>query len=149
VLRSERLRALLCGKPSVLILGGRLMQREIRRQRVDLNDLMEQLRLCGVMHIEDVAAAVLEASGQLSVFPKGTKRTVTPGDLSFAPPDDEVPFTLILDGKVNRGNLKKAELTPEALEKMLHAQHIASPKEVFLATIDPQKQLRLQRKEKI
>jgi len=67
---------------------------------------------------------------------------------------------LRLPGNLNRGfSLAKGDyLTwtsddnryrPTALEKMLHAQHIASPKEVFLATIDPQKQLRLQRKEKI
>ena len=68
-LRSLRLRALICGTPTVLIRGGKLQQDAMRKNRFTIDELMEELREQGVTRIEDVKYAVLENSGQLTVFP--------------------------------------------------------------------------------
>lgn len=69
-LRNRKLRLWFDGEPSVLIRGGRLNWREMRRQRYNLDDLMTQLRENRVTDIGDIELAVLEANGKLSVLPR-------------------------------------------------------------------------------
>ena len=69
-LRSLRLRALICGTPTVLIRGGKLQQDAMRKNRFTIDELMEELREQGVTRIEDVTYAVLENSGQPSSRPR-------------------------------------------------------------------------------
>ena len=56
-LRSLRLRALICGTPTVLIRGGKLQQDAMRKNRFTIDELMEELREQGVTRIEDVKYA--------------------------------------------------------------------------------------------
>ena len=67
-LRSLRLRALICGTPTVLIRGGKLQQDAMRKNRFTIDELMEELREQGVTRIEDVKYAVLENSGKAALY---------------------------------------------------------------------------------
>ncbi|WP_078552663.1 DUF421 domain-containing protein [Bacillus alkalicellulosilyticus] len=94
-LKSERLRKLVDGKPSVLINQGKIDEGEMRKQRYNFDDLMIQLRQNKVSKLSDVEFAILEPSGKLSVIEKN---------------DDEntvLPLPLILDGKVKEDHLKE------------------------------------------
>ena len=76
-LRSLRLRALICGTPTVLIRNGTLQQAAMRKNRYTLDELMEELREQGISRVEDVKYAVLENSGQLTVFPWAAQQPPT------------------------------------------------------------------------
>lgn len=84
-LKSNNFRQFLYGKPNILICQGRLQIAEMRKARYNIDDLLTQLRQRDVFDISEVAYAVLETSGDLTVILKPAKRPVTRGDLGFAP----------------------------------------------------------------
>lgn len=82
-------------KPSVIIKEGKLMFKEMVRQRYALDELLTELRSNSVRSIEEVEYAILEGDGNLSVFPYSNGREKTP-----------YPMPLVLDGKINKSTLK-------------------------------------------
>jgi uncharacterized membrane protein YcaP (DUF421 family) len=68
--RSARLRTVLEGEPMVLVEDGRLIEKNLRRARIAAEELAEEARLSQVTSLKDVAWAVLETSGKISIIPK-------------------------------------------------------------------------------
>lgn len=99
-LKSQELRKLIDGKPSVIIRQGKIDEKEMRRQRYNFDDLMLQLRQKDVQYMSDVEFAILEPSGVLSVIRKDPNEAA-----STMPPF--LPMPLILDGKIQRDHLSE------------------------------------------
>lgn len=137
-LKSQRLRAVISGTPSVLVKKGVVQETELRRACYDLNDLLEELRAGGVLSLSDVGTAILETSGKLSVFPLADKRPLTPKDMQLTPAYEGIPLTLVLDGEVQRENLALGGLDENWLAKTLEKFGFHAPGEVFLASLDTQ-----------
>ena len=68
-LRSVPIRRLLCGKPVILIDNGKILQENLRKTRITLDELTGHLREKDVLDIRTVQFAILETNGNLSVFP--------------------------------------------------------------------------------
>ncbi|NMM61503.1 DUF421 domain-containing protein [Clostridium sp. P21] len=135
-LKSEKIRLLLNGKPSILINNGKIDIKELKRQQFNINDLMEELRLQGYYNLDDVHYVILETSGQVSVIPKTDLAPATKGDLKVPFKQDTIPITLILDGSINHDNLKILNKDETWLNEKLKKLNINSSKEVFIALID-------------
>ena len=80
---SIRFRSLLCGEPTIIVRDGVLQQSAIRRSRLTLDEVLEELRVQGVSSLADVKYAVLETSGQLSVLLRADVQPVTPRQMSL------------------------------------------------------------------
>ncbi len=137
-MKSQRLRNILSGVPSVLIRKGVVQQAELRRNCYDLNDLLEELRACGVMTPVDVETAILETSGKMSVFPHADKRPVTPKDLNLQVGYEGIPLTLVMDGEIQYQNLTTGGLDANWLNSALKAFGFQDAKDVLLASLDTQ-----------
>ncbi|WP_333870300.1 DUF421 domain-containing protein [Desulforamulus putei] len=135
-LKSERLRGVVCGTPSVLVENGKIVEPELKRLRYNINDLLEQLRAKNFPNIADVEFAILETSGEISVVPKSQKRPVNPADLNIPTKYEGIPMTLIIDGYVFDNNLNKINLTREWLKKELQKFGVSDFKQVLLASLD-------------
>lgn len=135
VLHSEPARKIICGTPTILINNGRLMIKNMRRLRVNLNDLLEQLRSKEYPNVADIAYAVLENNGTLSVIPRASVRPPAAKDLGVAVNEPRFPITLILDGHVNLRNLQLAGITVDTLMQQAKAQGIADLRDVFFAQL--------------
>jgi uncharacterized membrane protein YcaP (DUF421 family) len=134
-LKSERIRAFVCGSPSIIIEKGKLNYEELQKQRINLNDLMEQLRTRNILNLSDVEFAILETGGQLNVIPKSQKRPLTPDDLSIETPYEEIPYTLIMDGHIHHRNLTKANRDISWLYQQLAERNVKA-EDVFYAGLD-------------
>lgn len=148
-LNNLRFRALVCGKPTILIWEGRVQQEAMRKNRFTLDELMEELREQGIADIQDVKYAILENSGQLSVLPWGRCQPPTAQQLNLKGPDDvTLPVVLINDGRILSANLALCGRDEEWLAKQLRARHLTSPREVFLLTLDQKGSILCIRKER-
>ena len=147
-MKSERLRVWLCGRPTVLIRNGVICERQLRKTSFTLNDLMEELRMGGIQDPAEVATAVLETSGTVSVFPKADSRPVTPADMGLEVPAEGLPLPLVLDGHVNRANLQRGGLTEGWLNKALSALGYGSPRQVLFCCVNTQGEMMVQGKGK-
>lgn len=134
-LKNEKFRDFICGKPSILIHKGRIDQSEMHRLRININDLLEALRNKNFFNVSDVRYAILETNGQISVIPNADKRLVETADLCVAVEEEELPVTLITDGKLNDNKLKKTGNDKKWLMDQLKKQNINSIKDVFFASL--------------
>lgn len=75
------LRRLLSGKPVPVIRNGCIVQSALRKLRLSVDDLLEDLRLNGVFDLRQVAFAQIETNGQLSVLLQGAETPATAGQL--------------------------------------------------------------------
>jgi uncharacterized membrane protein YcaP (DUF421 family) len=148
-LKSNRARVIICGRPSILIKKGQINESELRRLRINLNDLLEQLRVKNYPNIAEIDYAILETNGQISVIPKDSYRPLITKDLGLHPPGSGLPLSVILDGKVITHNLKIFNLTEKELLQRLQKQGINNLQEVFFASIDHTGELYWQKKEGI
>jgi uncharacterized membrane protein YcaP (DUF421 family) len=135
-LKSEKMRAILSGKPSILVKSGKIDILELKKEKFNINDLMEELRLQGYYNLEDIEYAILETSGQLSVIPKTELSNVTKSDLKLSVTQDSLPITLILNGRINKENLKIINKDENWIKEQLKKNKISSIKDVFLALMD-------------
>lgn len=145
-LKSNNFRQFLYGKPNILISQGRLQIAEMRKARYNIDDLLTQLRQRDVFDISEVAYAVLETSGDLTVILKPAKRPVTRGDLGFAPASEPMPLTLITDGVINKKGLREAHLDEKWLSAQLKCHGITDACEVFFASLSPDGSIYLMKK---
>lgn len=135
-MKSIRFRALICGRPSIIVADGKLRQKEMRRNRFTLDELMEELRMQGVSDLTTVKYAILETNGRLSVLPRAEQRPVTAIQMDLHPPEAGLPVILINDGRLIDHNLKGRGLDETWLHKQLAAHHVSRPEQVFLLTVD-------------
>lgn len=146
-MKSDRARGIIYGKPSILLEHGKILEAELRKQRFNINDLLEQLRICGYPSIEDIEYAILETTGELSIIPISSKRPVTPEDMKLKIQQEGLPVTAIIDGRVLSYNLRLKDLDENWLHKELSKNKIASPKDVFFAFITDNNELKFQLKD--
>jgi len=146
-LKSRLLRKIIDGGPSIIISKGKIMEKEMRRLRYNLNDLLAQLREKNIFDVSDVKYAILETSGKLSVMLKTPKRCLTPEDINLRLPEEEAPSPIILDGEVLKNNLTLHGLTDLWLDNKLK-EYSLSAKDILYASIDSRGKLFLSEKVK-
>ncbi len=134
-LKSFYVRKILNGKSVVVIKNGVIDQRAMQNVRMTIIDLIEQLRAQDVFNIEDVAFAVLEVNGGLSVLLKKEVQPISVKDLNINLPDNPLPLPVISDGKIIYDSLKALETDAKKINKILKPKHL-TPKDIFLMTLD-------------
>ena len=135
ILHSVGFRRLLCGKPVILIENGKLVQENLRRTRVTLDELTGHLREKDVLDILSVQYAILETDGNLSVFPFPKDRPASAKDAGLHPKQQFLPVTVVEDGYFSRDNLQKAGKDEAWLRQVLKEHH-AEIRDTLLLTVD-------------
>ena len=136
-LKSVRFRAVLCGKPAVIIREGQLVQQAMNQARLTIDELYEQLRSQGITDLKSVKYAILETNGRISALPYTRESPVTPEALGLQVQDQvALPILLINDGRVMTDNLRASGRDQTWLEEQLKSRKLASAREVFLLTVD-------------
>ena len=105
-LRSLWFRKMLCGKPVILIDNGHILQQELRKTRITLDELMGHLREKDVLNPQQVQYAILETNGTLSVFPYPEHMPAAAKDAGVQVKPAQLPVTIIEYGKLLKENLR-------------------------------------------
>jgi len=99
-LKSKKARDLIDGKGTVFIKDGKVLEDNLKKERISIDEFMEMLRKKDVYQFADVEYAVLEPAGTLSVLLKKENRPLTPKDLNMTVPNEREPQTVIMDGEI-------------------------------------------------
>ena len=145
-LRSVKLRQLLCGKPVILVENGRILQHNLRRTRLTMDELTELLREKDILDLRQVQYAILETNGNLSVFPYPKHRPAAAADAGIEVKPQSLPYTLIADGYLYAENLSLAGKDRGWLDKTLR-EHKTTQKSTWLLTVDGRDNVLFIRKE--
>ena len=147
-MKNLRIRRLLCGKPVILIENGRLLQNNLRRTGVTLDELTSHLREKDVLDLRTVQYAILETNGNLSVFPYPKEMPASAKDAGIMVRQQFLPITIIEDGHLLRSNLTSAKKDEAWVEKVL-SQYRATIKSTWLLTVDRANQILFIPKEEV
>ena len=145
--RSVRFRAIICGRPSIIVEDGKILQKEIKKNRFTVDELLEELRLKGVTDITTVKYAILETNGQISVLLRACELPVTASQMGVETAEPGLPLVIINDGRILDHNLQARGLNRTWLDRQLAAHKIKSSGDVFLLTVDGRNQVYLAAKD--
>lgn len=131
------LKRLLKGKPATLIYDGKINYKELKKNKIDVNDLLSMLREKGYFDIADVAYAVFEPSGKLSVLPVGAQKPLVMEDLD----NDKIKPAqlediLVVDGVLSRSGLNNAGKDDRWLFERLGVTDVKDLKDILLCVYD-------------
>ena len=135
-MKSVKFRALVTGKPALLIVRGRIDQSQMRKNRITPDELTEALRSNGVLDLNEVEYAILETNGEVNVIPAPAQRPVTAGQMGIEPQDAGYPVIVINNGRVLSDNLRLLGRDENWLKKQLTAAGLSGPEDVFMMTAD-------------
>lgn len=148
VIKSVKLRALICGKPSIIVENGVINQKEMRKNRFTLDELSEVMREQGTMDISHIKYAILETDGSVSIILYPAESPVTPSQMNLTVEDNGYPVTIIDDGRVLSSNMRLKGLDEKWLKKELKKRNADTPKDVFFMTVDDTGKIYFVKKEK-
>lgn len=97
-LRWRKLRRVVSGSPKVVIRDGVIDQKQLKELRYSLDDLMESLHGYSIFDVSQVQFAVIETTGQLTVYQKYAYQNLTPEMVSLKNSDLNPPAVIISDG---------------------------------------------------
>ena len=135
-MKSVRFRALLCGKPSVVVRNGAVDQREMAKNRLTVDELLEELRIQGYTDLSVVKYAILETNGQLSVLPYANQKPPTARDMKVSVEEGGLPRVVVSDGKLLERNLKALGHDRPWLDRQLSQRGCRDLSKVFLLLVD-------------
>lgn len=146
MLKKSGIRRLICGKPVIVINDGTIDQQAMKELRISTEDLFEQLRQKDIFDISQVAYAILETNGKMSVFKKSLYESVTAKDIDIEKEESILQVAVISDGEIAKSSLKICGLGTNWLDETLKNENI-SLKDVFLMTADKFKNYTIIKKE--
>ena len=135
--KSSFLKRFFKGKPVTLVYEGKILLKGLNKSKIDVNDLLSMLREKGYFDVRDVAYAVFETSGKLSVLPTGEQRPVVIGDIEGAKVKKaSLTNVLVVDGAISMSGLSELGKDREWLLTKLDESGKRKLKDVLLATYD-------------
>lgn len=138
-----RTRKYINGSPAILMSGGKLYRKNMKKAKLDLSEFLMMCREEGYFDLNDIQTAVFENNGKLTVLPKSLNRPATPEDLKLNPKEDNINTEIIMDGRILEENLKRMGLDLTWLNKQLKAQGYRNAKEIYLGLCDKDNKLSL------
>lgn len=135
-LKSEKIRVLLSGRPQILVKDGAPCFDEMKKSRVNIDDLLEELRKAGYYSFEDVDTVILETGGNITVIPSAKAEPPTLGDLKIKKKQTVIPYVYISDGKIRYKEVMRGKRSVEWVEKELKKKNIHGLEKVFIMIED-------------
>lgn len=142
-LKSQYARKFIDGEPSILIYKSKINYTALKSQQINLDELMEEMRLAGYFDLSEIQYAILENNGQLSILPSNlAPENNTPAQSINSPNSKKqeplIPKILVVDGKINNNSLTTLNQDKTWIEDVLKKHGLNSIKEVLLAMYDTQ-----------
>ena len=116
------MKAVICGRPSLVITKQGIDEYQLRKNNLDVSDLIESMRTAGYFNLDDVYYGLYEANGSFSALESGHKT-------------NSLAVTIIDSGKINVHNLEMCGISREKLDEFLKQQG-AKLKKVLVMTVD-------------
>ena len=154
-LKSQFARKIIDGEPTILIYRSKINFYGLKKQQINIDELMEEIRLAGYFDLSEIQYAILENNGQLSILPSnsssassggGTQKSDSDASVSTPAKKDSssssshqepmLPKILVMDGKVNKNALTTLGKDEEWIKKVLKNHNIQSISDVLLALYD-------------
>ena len=135
-MKNMNLRRFFIGTPTIIIQNGKIIEKNMKNVKIDINDLLEQCRTNGYFDLTEIEYAIMEANGRLSIMPKAEYKPLTPKDSKTKVQKQVLLGNVLIDGNIMLNNLKIMGKTKEWLVKELKVKGYQNYENIILATLD-------------
>lgn len=140
-MKSIKLRRWIIGTPIIIIQNGKILEKNMQKVMIDVNDLLEQCRNAGYFDMNEIEFAIMEANGKLSILPVSEYKPLTPKDMKVKVNKASLCANVIIDGNIMINNLENMNKTEEWLNQELKIKGYQKTGNILLATLDNQEKL--------
>ena len=123
-MKSSKIRLAVTGRPTYIIRDGVIDQKEMRKARYSVSDLMEEMRMLDVFDISTVNCALLETNGKISVVTKENEA--------------ERGYVLVCDGQIQHVVLENSPFSIKDVDRFIGRKNL---KDVFLLSVNSQREV--------
>ena len=134
-MKSKKVRNIVEGKARILIKDGKVLEDNMKKERLSTDELLEQLRLKNAFRVADVEFALMEPNGEVSVLMKSANLPITPKSLGMEVSPETEPQAVIMDGSIMDESLATIGMNRQWLHTELNKQGVAL-ENVFLGQVD-------------
>lgn len=140
-LKSRKMRKLINGEPVVVIQDGKILENNLRKMKLNLDEFTMLLRLKDIFDFTQVKLAIIEPSGGLSVIKKSEYENVERRDLKLKLEGTALAVEVVQEGKISVNNLNRLGLDEKWLRAQLKMRQIVDVAEVEYAVVTDNKRL--------
>lgn len=139
--KSIKARRYITGYPVVLMNNGLISRKQLKKVKIDLNDLMQDARENGYFDLSEIECAIMEVSGRVSFLPKSKYKPVTNNDMKIKTNYESMCANLVIDGKIMPNNLKNIGKDEKWLLKRLSNMGYEHVEDILLVICDSKEEL--------
>ncbi|UGB32771.1 DUF421 domain-containing protein [Metabacillus sp. B2-18] len=118
-LKNKSIRSLLLGDPNIIIRDGVMDRKLLKKNKLDVNQVLSILRQNNVFSVREVKYGILEANGQISLLLKSKYQKPDKQDLNLPESSVDLPTSLIIDGEILWDNLHELGFDQQWLDNQL------------------------------
>ncbi|MBO5376707.1 MAG: DUF421 domain-containing protein [Bacilli bacterium] len=144
--KSIIIRRLTSGTPIVIIEEGKLIEKGLKKSKLDINDFLEEARINGYFDISEIEYAIMEANGIVSFLPKGKYSPLTPSDSKIKVNDKSLNANVVIDGNIMEKNLKYINKDKKWLKSRLKNLGYDDIEKLLLVTCDKKEKIEVYEK---
>ena len=133
-LKIKPLKSLISGKPSLVVNKNGIDDYQLKRNSLDVSDLIESLRTAGYFSLDCIDYALYESNGTFSALPRENYEQL----------QTSLPLVIIDNGKYDKKNLELTGLDESFFDPILKKEGVKSVKKVLVLTADGEGKLYLQ-----
>lgn len=139
-------RRLITGEPVIIMENGKISREQLKKCKIDINDLLQDARESGYFDISEINYAIMEPSGKISFLPKNKYHPVTPSDMKLKIDNGGITANLLLDGNIMENNIKTIGHDKKWLLERLKKEGYDNPRELLLVICDNKEKLTIYKK---
>ena len=134
-MKSLNFRNLIQGRPMFVIRNGKIDEKQMKRLRFTIDDLIDAIRQKDVFDVSTVQDAVIETNGSISVLQKAEEAPVTPKQLKLSVDENSTPIAVVIDGKPVTEYFSTEKIKNSKIELVVNNEN-KDIKDIMLLTID-------------
>ena len=134
--KNAKIRRIISGKPIVVISPNGLEYKAFKDLNINIDDINEMLRQNGYYSFDQIAYAIIETNGKISIIPKSNNAPATAQDVKANNPEPTIPTVIVSDGKMMKGQMLEVNINVEKLNKLLNYLNVNSIKDLIILSID-------------
>lgn len=144
--KSIVMRRLISGTPIIIVENGKIIEKGLKKVRLDINDLLEEARVNGYFDISEIEFAIMEANGKISFLPKSKYTPVNQQDMKIKSKYKGLTANVIIDGVIMKNNLKSVNKDEEWLKTRLKNMNYKDISNLLLVTCDSNEKINVYEK---
>ncbi|MGL4569484.1 MAG: DUF421 domain-containing protein [Clostridium sp.] len=147
-LKCQFARRVVEGEPSILIYKSKINYNSLKSQQINIDELMEEMRLSGYFNLDEINYAILETNGHISFLPMDNSSSVSKESTqkkdNSKSNELQLPKILVSDGKINKNPLTKVNNDKDWIYKQLQNHGVDDIKKVLIAMYDTNGKFKIQ-----